>query len=53
MSQFYEWLRSKCCDAKIHTGMFNEDRRDECSGCNNKIVDMDKDSYDIREKDND
>ena len=53
MSQFYVYLRSKCCNAKIWNGMFNIDRLNECNGCNKKIADIINDSYDIREKDND
>ena len=48
MSQFYQWLRSKCCDAKIHNGALDSHRRNDCNDCNRKIV-MDKDSYDIRD----
>ena len=44
MSQFYCWLLSICCDAKIHNGLGNEDRRNECIGCG-KIIDMDKGCY--------
>jgi len=47
MSQFYCWLLSICCDAKIHNGLFNEDKRNECSGCG-EIVDMDKGTYDTK-----
>ena len=52
MSQFYCWLLSICCDAKIHNGLFNEDKRNECSGCG-KIIDMDKGCYSTSDKDND
>lgn len=49
MSQFYVWLRSACCDAKIFNGLFNIKRLDECSDCGNK-VDIDENSYDARIK---
>ena len=52
MSQFYCWLLSICCDAKIHNGLFNEDKRNGCSGCG-KIIDMDKGCYSTSDKDND
>ena len=47
MSQFYAWLRSACCDAKIFNGLFNIERLDECFSCGNK-VDVDDDCYDAR-----
>ena len=50
MSQFYEYLRSNCCNAKIWNGLFNIDRLNECNRCNKKLVNLDKDSYDIREE---
>ena len=46
MSQFYVWLRSACCDAKIFNGLFNVKRLDECFSCGNK-VDVDE-AYDAR-----
>tara|TARA_B100000959_G_C14484305_1_gene420523 strand:+ start:224 stop:550 length:327 start_codon:yes stop_codon:yes gene_type:complete len=50
MSQFYRWLLSLCCKAKIYNGLANEDDRNRCSDCGNVIVDMDKGSYDTRSK---
>lgn len=50
MSHFYCWLLSICCDAKIHNGLCNEDRRLECDDCGNKIVSLDKGSYDTRKR---
>ena len=47
MNHFYSWLLSRCCDAKIHNGLCNEDKRHECSGCG-EIVDMDKGTYDTK-----
>ena len=47
MSQFYVYLRSKCCDAKIHNGLLDIDRHNECGDCGNK-VDLDENSYDAR-----
>jgi len=49
MSQFYVYLRSKCCKAKIHNGLLNIKRLNECNDCNKKLVDITNDSYDIRE----
>ena len=49
MSQFYVYLRSKCCNAKIHNGLCDIDRLNECNGCNKKLVDIINDSYDTRE----
>ena len=49
MSQFYVYLRSKCCNAKIHNGLLNIDRLNECNNCNKKIADIINNSYDIRE----
>ena len=50
MSQFYCWLLSLCCDAKIHNGLIDIDRHNECGGCGNKIKNIDKGSYDTRKK---
>jgi hypothetical protein len=50
MSQFYIWLLSKCCDSKIHNGLADVDRFNECNGCGNEIVDMCKGSYDSRKR---
>ena len=48
MSQYYVYLKSKCCGAKIHNGLLDIGRLNECSGCKEKIKDIINGSYDIR-----
>ena len=48
MSQFYVYLRSKCCNGLIHTGLLDIKKLNKCNDCNKKLVDITNDSYDTR-----
>jgi hypothetical protein len=49
MTQFYVYLKSNCCNALIHNGLFNIKKLNRCNDCNKKLVDIINNSYDIRE----